>query len=279
MSQSSSALIRRFDPTRDDAEGILAVDRATFRDCPYDASQVRHLLTGGLLQAWVAEVGLSIAGFVVAFRTRTARGPGWEIDLLAVHPHHRGRGLATALIGAASAHPPEGTLRQRAVVATSNAASARAFRRAGFAPDPVACRLFLYFVRGRQPRPPTGAGGAHPLAVRAETPAGQDSCLLVARADTQSLGQAELLPVQTLLYRGGWIEALRSHTPAARTVLVEAAIEHAKREGWDEVGCLAPGQPAPHRDGGWPLRRALLAAGFGDEGEYRVYTRSPEVGL
>jgi ribosomal protein S18 acetylase RimI-like enzyme len=276
MSDHPKATIRPFDPARDDAEGILAIDRVTFRDCPYDVAQVRGLLAGGPMQAWVAEVGLRVAGFVVAFPTRAAQGPGWEIDLVAVHPQHRGQGLATALIGAASARPPAGTLYLRAVVATANAASARAFRRSGFAPAPSPCRLLLYVVRGRQPRAPGAPGSGRPVAVRVEAPAGQDSLVLVAGPEAQPRGQAELLPVQTLLYRGGWIEALSSRTAAARAALIEAAVERAKQDGWDEVGCLAPARPAPGQDGGWPLRRALLAAGFHDEGEYRIFTRWPE---
>jgi ribosomal protein S18 acetylase RimI-like enzyme len=277
MSRHLNARIRPFDPTHPDAEGILRVDRATFHDCPYDAEQVCRLLTHGPLRAWVADVGGSVAGFVVALPTRAARGPGWEIDLLAVHPDHQGRGIGTALVSAARANNPNPSARQRAVVATANAASARAFRRAGFQPAPVSCRLLRYAVHGRHPRPPVVMGIGASTTVRTEAPAELDSLLLVVETEDTPWGQAELLPVQTLLYRGAWLESIAARSPAARTALVHAVVERAKAAAWDEVGSLVPGRAPGPEEADWVLRHALLAAGFRDVGEYRVFTYPPEV--
>jgi ribosomal protein S18 acetylase RimI-like enzyme len=277
MSRQPNTRIRPFDPTHADAEGILRVDRATFHDCPYDAEQVCRLLTHGSLHAWVADVGGSVAGFVVALPTRAARGPGWEIDLLAVHPDHQGRGIGTALIRAARVDNPDRSASQRAVVATANAASAKAFRRAGFQPDPVSCRLLRYAVHGRHPRPPITAGTGPRMTVRTEPPAGLDSLLLVVETDDRPCGQAELLPVQTLLYRGAWIESIAACSAAARAALVHALVERAKAAAWDEVSGLVPGRVSGQEEADWVLRHALLAAGFRDVGEYRVFTYPPEV--
>jgi ribosomal protein S18 acetylase RimI-like enzyme len=277
MSRHRNPRIRPFDPTQPDAEGILCVDRATFRDCPYHAKQVRQLLAHGSLRTWVADVDHSVAGFVVAFPTRAVRGPGWEIDLLAVHPDHQGQGIGTALITAARASSPDPSASQRAVVSTANAASARAFRRAGFQPDPVPCRLLRYTIHGRHPRPPVVAGTGRITTVRTKAPVELDSLLLVVETDDVPCGQAELLPVQTLLYRGAWIESISACSTAARAVLAHAVVEHAKAATWDEVGSLVPGPVSGPEDTNWALRHGLLAAGFRDVGEYRVFTYPPEV--
>jgi len=147
-------LIRPFDGSLRDAEGLLAVDRGTFAESPYNADEVIHLLTRGEQRAWLAIVEGEVTGFVTAFPTHTLYGRNWEVDLVAVQPASQGQGIATELIKAAVEGTGGRSLDMaRAVVATDNLASQRAFTKAGFTPDETVCDLLLYEIRGFAPRP------------------------------------------------------------------------------------------------------------------------------
>ncbi len=139
----SGEIIRAFDGSLADAEGLLVVEQAVFDECPYDARQVREMLTEGPMRAWLAIGGGQIVGCIIAFLTTGLGGPCWEVDLLAVLPEWTRRGLATRLIRATSAEGAQHARRGRAVVATDNKASARAFQRAGFRPAPDTCQLLI----------------------------------------------------------------------------------------------------------------------------------------
>lgn len=321
--------IRPFGGTLAEAEGILAVERATFNESPYQAAEIQALLTGGPQHAWLAvqggtagdrvldagtrgscsgqgenvQDGNSIVGFVIAFPTCGER-QWWEIDLLAVHPRWTGQGLANQLIEAAAAHGPSHARQARAVVATDNGASARAFSRSGFRRAPQAHKLLIYRPKGLAPRPThgstvtvrqvrgkaqqaAGAGGsggwrAAPLLeshrrsgaetsgqLQVETPAPGELCstatLLLAEEAGRPVGHAELVEVQTLLYRGIWIESLVAESQAARAALVRESVEQVKSQGLDELGAMVP-----ERD--WPLQEALVAAGFRSLGEFQWFT-------
>lgn len=158
MTKNTRTLVRAFDGSLADAEGLLQVERATFNECPYSDKDVRDMLTGGLQQAWLAIVGDVVAGFVIAFPTHGLSGGWWEIDLLAVHPDCAGRGLAARLIRTAAAHGVGTARRARAVVATDNPASARAFTRMGFREARDVCNLMIYRTQGLSPRPSVAPG-------------------------------------------------------------------------------------------------------------------------
>ena len=293
----SETLLRLFDGGLDDARGILAVDRATFNDCPYSPGQVVRLLAAGEQRAWVAEVDGRVVGFVAAFPTRTLQAEGWEVDLLAVHPAHRGRGIGTALIEAAvEGASGRGATRARAAVAVKNRASRRAFGAAGFRARPGTCHLMRCDVAGATARPPLpGLEAIRPLAGEADAQAllrlapalartaGEVACLadagsstfLLAERDRRVVAFVELVKVQTLLYAGAWVEMLvvpalgyspGSH-PGGAVPLVAATVEWAKAEGLDEIGCLVPAQD-------WRLREAFVSEGFVSDGEYLVMVRS-----
>ncbi len=125
---------------------------------------------------WVAEGAGQVAGFVSGFATVAAdRTRRWEIDLLAVAAAWRGRGLGSGLIAASMvAGQARGLSVARALVATNNQASQRAFARCGFVPDTPAHRVFIW---SRGPLPHDEAG---------------DPC--------------HLIPVRTLAYSGLWAE-------------------------------------------------------------------------
>ncbi len=299
----SDISLRPFNGCLEDAQGILAVDRVTFNDCPYLPEKIVRLLAGGEQRAWVAEAGGSVVGFVSAFPTRTLQAENWEIDLLAVHPQHRGQGIGTALIklAVAGATGSGATLRHgsgqaRAAVAVRNRASRRAFEAAGFQSPSVARHLMRCDVAGATARPPVpGMEAVRPQVTEADArgvlrlaPALPltvsevirlanvgDNTLLVVERDGRVSAFVELVRVQTLLYAGAWVEMLvapalghveGSH-PDEAALLIAAAVEWVKAEGLDEIGGLVAA-------GDWRLRQAFVGEGFIFEGEYLVMTQT-----
>ena len=84
---------------------------------------------------------------------------------------------------------------------------------------------------------------------------------------------AECLRVQTMAYRGVWIERLRAASPLARRALASALAEWAKEEGLDEVGYLhRPGGDEDTPPGEDLERIPLLRAGYSSVGRYHVFT-------
>ncbi len=290
-------VLRPFNGTLDDARGILAVDRATFDDCPYTPEQIVCLLTEPCegsepsqgLQTWVAEVEGSIVGFVAAFATRTLQADGWEVDLLAVHPRYQGQGLGAALVGQAVAGATSsGATRARAVTAVENRASRCTFEAAGFRAWPQAYHLLRCDVAGAVARPPLpGAEAVRSLAGEVEAQqvlqlaptlprrapevarlleAGAITLLAVARGGRLA-AFVELLRVQTLLYAGVWLETLVTPQPADMALLIAAAVEQVRAEGRDELGCLVAA-------GDWRLHHAFVSQGFASLGQYWVMVRN-----
>ncbi|MEJ2734084.1 MAG: GNAT family N-acetyltransferase [Anaerolineae bacterium] len=276
-------IIRRFAGTLADAEGLLAVERATFDESPYSAEQVQAMLTGGAQRAWLAVNGGQVIGFVAAFPTSGLRGPCWEIDLLAVHPEWTGQRLATRLIRTAASGGMQVARRARAAVAGDNAASARAFLRAGFR-RVGACTLYIHQIKGQSPRPWTALGvtvreaasleeaarwlpedTVSPVSGGSATrhePQGEGSAIhLLAEYHGQPAGYGELIPVQTLLYRGLWIESLVASKQTVRVALVNEALTRAISMGLDEIGMMVPeSEPS--------LQETFLAAGFRSLGDF-----------
>jgi ribosomal protein S18 acetylase RimI-like enzyme len=295
MGQSDTILVRAFDGSLADAKGLLAAEKATFNESPYSPEQIQAMLSEGPQAAWLAIGAGEVVGFVVAFATASRSRRLWEVDLLAVQPQWQGHGLATKLIRAASAYGAKTASWARAVVATDNNASARAFRHAGFQPRAEICTLLVYRPKetGWRPqvasevavREATGvaddlrqieAGLDIPLSsprseARGMPPPGSEpssaspsfgATLLLAERDGRPAGYAEVIPVQTLLYRGAWIEALEAPDGETRRALVEYVLKWGVAAGWDEIGTLVPGR-------NWSLKHALLAQGYRSLGEFR----------
>lgn len=267
-----AVIIRSFQDSLADAEGVLDVERATFDEAPYAAGEVQAMLARGAQRAWLAITEERVVGFVIAFATSGLAGPCWEIDLLAVHPDWTGRGVATRLIRAAAAHGAEAAPRARAVVATNNPGSARAFRRSGFCRYAL-CELLIFRSENRALAPWTAGGITVREASSREiapllTVKGSDAdwhpgdlTLLLAERDGQPAGYAELIQVQTLLYQGVWIESLVASTAPVRTALAHGAMAWANRMNLDEVGMMVP-------DRELPLRASLRDVGFQSLGKF-----------
>jgi len=271
MKPAVTTVIRAYDGSLADAEGLLAVERATFDESPYAPQQVRAMLTKGPQRAWLALAGGEIVGFVIGFVTSGLRGPCWEVDMLAVHPDWQGHRLATRLIRVASAQGAPGVRRTRAVVASDNPASAAAFRRAGLYPAET-CTLLIYRPEEHDllPEPASdvvvrvAASPAEIAGWLAEPPPPGSTpglTILLAEQAGQLAGYTELLDVQTLLYRGTWIESLVATSRAVRGALIRGALARAIAAGLDEIGAMVPEQDRA-------LQQALRMAQFRSLGEF-----------
>jgi ribosomal protein S18 acetylase RimI-like enzyme len=299
-------LIRPFEGSLRDAKGLLAVDRGTFAESPYNADQVIHLLTRGEQRAWLAIVEGEVTGFVTAFPTHTLYGSNWEVDLVAVQPAFQKQGIATELVKAAvEGAGGHGLDVARAVVAMDNPASQRAFTKAGFTPDETVCYLLLYEIRGFAPRPlDSGSVTVRDLALSSEEAVAvlrlgqgltlrpddvlalagrQANEILVAVRGEEIVGFAELLYVETLLYQGIWLESLiaRGADREVQAALISEAVERAKRQRLDEVGCLVPTRKRGMAEGAeraknvedHVLRETLVGQGFSIVNEYYIFRR------
>ena len=126
-------------------------------------------------QVFVAvEVG-EVVGFLSAFLVSSAT-PRWEIDLIIVHPKSQGKGIGTSLIEEALSYGSNlGARSAKASIRVDNYASQRAFSKVGFTTDAQVRNLRLW----------------DPLACE-------------SAADVPET--VHLIPVNTLFYRGLWIE-------------------------------------------------------------------------
>lgn len=84
--------------TAADVPAVAALDRMLFAGDAWSEGQVADELLGEHRRAWV--VGDPVVGYVV---TRTVDDVT-DLQRIAVHPDHRRRGLARALLGTAAAH-------------------------------------------------------------------------------------------------------------------------------------------------------------------------------
>ncbi len=162
-------------------------------------------------ELWVAEGDDDVLGFISAFLTVDGDGHRrWEMDLVAVRPSQQGRGLGQRLIRRAC----QGAVRldaavARALIRLSNVASQKAFQRAGFTTDRRIYHLLLW-----SPTPIDGPD------LRPE--------------------DVSLVPVDTLTYRGLWIEGLEQMTPSKQHLVVDAARSNVARENRLNAGALIP---------------------------------------
>jgi len=188
---------------------------------------------------WVAVDGDDVAGFVSAFLTVGVGGVRrWEVDLLAVKHVSRGRRLGQKLVLVACQDAARHSVSvARAAIRADNVASQRTFENAGFATDRRVHQLLLW------------------------TPRFGDSPDVCPRDVT-------LLPVDTVTYRGLWVEGLTSAGLGAELQrdVVRTARSVAAREERLNTGALIPADEA-----------RLLAADLRDQagvhGEYYWFVK------
>ena len=158
----------------DDAEAIHFILQETWGDSLLFDVFTDHILSPEH-QVFVAVDGGEVIGFLSAFLVPTA-APRWEMDLIIVRSTSRGKGIGTSLIERALTYGSN--LRAccaAASIRVDNYASQRAFVKAGFTTDAQARSLFLW----------------GPLTCEFATDVPET---------------VHLIPVDTLTYRGLWID-------------------------------------------------------------------------
>lgn len=189
--------------TPEDANSIAALIAATW-DTQAHTDWIATVISQPRQCIWLAAENDVLAGFCGAFPTSQADASlRWEVDLLAVRPDMRGRGIGRQLVARATDTGCRlGALCLRALVAVGNTASERCFAANGYAPMQQ-CDLWV------------GAPVAYPAEI--------------ALPDNVSL-----LTVDTLNYRGVWIEGRYDMTA------MRAGQHLAAREGRNTVGAVIP---------------------------------------
>jgi len=196
--------LRRATPA--DAPDIAHLMQIVWPDDTASASAIASLIEAGDRCTLLVVDGRRLAGFCDAFATTAGDGATrWEIDLLAVHPAFRGRGLARSLIHAATVEGRErGLAYARGLVRTDNQPVRRAFAAAGYAASTQAQRLYVLTA------PPT--------------------------ADETANDTGNIISVRTFAYYGVWIEGeINGQTVAA------AARACARNGGWI-IGAVIPAE-------------------------------------
>jgi ribosomal protein S18 acetylase RimI-like enzyme len=171
--------IRKATPA--DVPGIGAVVRETWgQDILPDVCEAQTRCQACAL--YIAAKENDVAGFVSAFLTVDKDGHRrWEVDLLAVRPASQGQRLGQRLVEAVCADErARGTPLARAAIRIDNIASQKTFENAGFKTDGEIHRLLIW------------------------TPT-QDNGPIVYG------GSVTLVPVDTLTYRGLWLEGLTAY--------------------------------------------------------------------
>ena len=136
-------------------------------------------------QVFVAVEAGEIAGFLSAFLVPSPI-PRWEIDLIVVQSKSRGKGIGTSLIEEALTYGSHlGVHSAKASIRVDNYASQRAFSKTGFTRDTQVGNLFVW----------------DPLACK--------STINIPET-------VHFIPVDTLTYRGLWIEGFSASQLSAK---------------------------------------------------------------
>lgn len=255
-------VVQKILPTPTEAEALLAIERATLGDSPYEAAHILELLQRPEHHAYLATLEGAPVGFCSCLETPTRDGPQLELDMLGVLTAHRGRGVATRLIRRATEDAlRRGVERFRAVVREDNIASRRVFERVGLSPSACAYDMLVYEIRGYAPLaflPRGWTWSFVPLAPGLEMHELRD-------AAGARVAVAECLQVYTLAYAGLWLEQLWASSERSQALAGRALVERAKALSLDEVGYLLPQTEARYSD-------ALLREGYRYAGRYIILT-------
>ena len=158
----------------DDAEAIHRILQETWGESLLFDVFADHI-SSPEHQVFVAVEDGEVVGFLSAFLVSSPT-PRWEIDLIIVRSTIQGRGIGTSLIEEALTYGSNlGVRWAKASIRIDNYASQRAFFKAGFTTDAQVRSLFIW----------------DPLACKSTTNVPET---------------VHLIPVDTLMYRGLWIE-------------------------------------------------------------------------
>jgi len=185
-----------------DLESILHVKQATWPEEAANPVYVAEVLREPGHVTVVAAVEGRVAGFADGFLTLSSDGVRrWEVDLLAVHPDYRNRGLASRLVAENTRAGLEmGAEMARALIRLDNTGSQRTFSHCGYLCDQNECTLYV------SPDPPDSTVDLPP--------------------------NVYLVPVSTINYRGLWVEGELS------TDSLRYAQQIREEHGYDLVGAV-----------------------------------------
>lgn len=193
-----------------DATGIIEVIKTVWG---IDAPHAHHLIENKKQLAWTAVEHGQVVGFVSSFLTSVIGGVRrWEVDLLAVLPSAQGKGLGQKLIEATTQDARTYRVKfARGLVRTDNVPAQKTFESAGYTTSGKIYNLYVW--------PPQ----------QADSP-------IIPRSTVS------ILPIDTLTYRGVWVEGLEGQlvSEAERMAGIAAARALAYREGRDHASALVP---------------------------------------
>jgi ribosomal protein S18 acetylase RimI-like enzyme len=274
-----SYTIQRIIPSDAQTRQVLSIERTCFGESALSLHQAMALFARPEQRLYLAKLSQGQAvGFCSCFSLAGAQGRRLEIDLLAVLPDWRGRGIGTALVSAArQAASDEGIDAVRAVVRVANRASEGAFERAGLTPSLARYQLLVYAPVGAQPVPYLPRGWHE----RVPAEASDDATLWRANAAPEPgsiyayelvdhsgrrVAHASVASVCTLSGPSLWIETLEAETTRSATTAARGLVERAKRWDLAQVGMLVgPATIGPD------LETALIAEGFERFGSFRCF--------
>jgi N-acetylglutamate synthase-like GNAT family acetyltransferase len=196
----------------DDVAGIAAIIQDVWAqeiDLPY----CHDLISAEKQHVWVAEQSGEIAGFVAGFLT-TGRDNlrRWEVDLLAVRTTSQGQRLGQRLVEAITVDAETQHVDLiRGLIRVGNIASQRSFERAGYHTDEQTYKMVFW----------------SPQKSDAKLPA--DEAIIA-------------IPVDTLTYRGLWLEGLELPriTDSLRRATIIGGQALAGQEGRLSASALIP---------------------------------------
>lgn len=221
--------------TPDDVASITHIKNATWQTEPSDVDLIASAITRSDHIAHIVCVEEIPVGFISGFTTLAADGSmRWEVDLLAVHPNSRGKGIAPQLIETSvQAGVEQGAGMARALVSFGNTPAEKSFTHCGFQSDDYTSELYVS----------RGDGDASSVTKRIS---------------------AHLITVETFSYRGIWVEEA---TMLNDFKFASKVISRLSLYGWHIAGAVIP-TTKPKAMG------AAQEAGYEHIGQYRYWLRS-----
>ena len=217
--------------TASDLPGIARVCEAAFAE-QIEPEVCLRQIAAPTIDLHVAVEGNEVAGFVSAFALDGAADNPWFVDSLAVRPQSQGRGHGRYLIESTwTTARRRGFHLSRALIRTDNAPSQRCFAHCGYATDQRPHSLYIW-----PPQASAANGKTNPV---------------------------RLLPIDTITYRGLWLEGLADASAETQRRAVQQARASCAREGRGPSGALITD---PSRIDATLLDQAAL------KGEYHWWT-------
>ena len=192
--------------TASDIPGIARVCEAAFAE-PIEPEVCRRQIADPTTDLHVAVEGDEVVGFVSAFALDGAADNPWFVDSLAVRPQSHGRGHGRHLIESTwTTARRRGFRLSRALIRTDNVSSQSCFAHCGYATDQQPHSLYIW-----PPQASAANGKTDPV---------------------------RLLPVDTITYRGLWLEGLADACAEIQRRAVQQARAYCAQEGRGPSGAL-----------------------------------------